>query len=113
MLLRHAPSQNRGSEKMMRLLIGTAAVWLIASVVTVHGQRGGAAPAAARESAAIDLTGYWVSVVTEDWKYRMVTPPKGVYDTLTLNAEGRKIGDTWDPARDEAAGELCKAYGAP
>jgi hypothetical protein len=100
---------------MMRLLAGTAAVFLIASAATVHGQRGGrgGAPVAARESAAIDLTGYWVSVVTEDWKYRMVTPRKGVYDTLTLNAEGRKVGDSWDPARDEAAGELCKAYGAP
>jgi hypothetical protein len=102
---------------MMRLLVSTAAAFLIASAVTtVHAQRGGrgaAAPTAAREAAAIDLTGYWVSVVTEDWKYRMVTPQKGVYDTLTLNAEGRKVGDSWDPARDEAAGELCKAYGAP
>ena len=101
---------------MMRLLVSTAAVFLIASPVTVHAQRGGrggAAPAAPREGAAIDLTGYWVSVVTEDWKYRMVTPRKGVYDTLTLNAEGREVGDTWDPARDEAAGELCQAYGAP
>ena len=99
----------------MRLLATTVAVFLIASAVTVHGQRGGrgAPPAAARESAAIDLTGYWVSVVTEDWKYRMVTPRKGVYDTLTLNAEGRKVGDSWDPAKDEAAGELCRAYGAP
>ena len=42
----------------------------------------------------------------------MVTPKKGVYETLTLNAEGRRVGDTWDPARDEAAGEQCRAYGA-
>ena len=42
----------------------------------------------------------------------MVTPRKGVYETLPLNAEGRKIGDAWDPARDEAAGEQCRAYGA-
>ena len=42
----------------------------------------------------------------------MVTPRKGVYETLPLNAEGRKVGDTWDPARDEAAGEQCRAYGA-
>jgi len=100
---------------MMRLLVSTAAVFLMASAVTLHGQRGGrgAAPTAPREAAVIDLTGYWVSVVTEDWKYRMVTPRKGVYDTLTLNAEGRKVGDSWDPAKDEAAGELCKAYGAP
>ena len=80
--------------------------------VTVYGQRGRGATRTARESAAIDLTGYWVSVVTEDWKFRMVTPRKGVYETLTLNAEGRRIGDTWDPARDEAAGEQCKSYGA-
>ena len=60
----------------------------------------------------MDLTGYWVSVITEDWKLRMVTPAKGVYDTLTLNAEGRRVGETFDPARDEAAGEQCKAYGA-
>jgi hypothetical protein len=51
-------------------------------------------------------------VITEDWKLRMVTPKKGVYDTLTLNAEGRRVGDTWDPARDEATGEQCRAYGA-
>jgi hypothetical protein len=60
----------------------------------------------------MDLTGYWVSVISEDWEFRMVTPRKGVYDTLTLNAEGRRVGDTWDPAKDEAAGEQCRAYGA-
>ena len=65
-----------------------------------------------QDVAPIDLTGYWVSVITEDWKFRMVTPKKGVYETLPLNAEGRKVGDTWDPARDEAAGEQCRAYGA-
>ena len=43
----------------------------------------------------------------------MVTPRKGVYDTLNLNAEGRRVGDSWDPAKDEAAGEQCRAYGAP
>ena len=31
----------------------------------------------ARESAPIDLTGQWVSIVTEDWRFRMVTPPAG------------------------------------
>ena len=25
----------------------------------------------------------------------------------------QKVADAWDPARDEAAGEQCKAYGAP
>jgi hypothetical protein len=76
------------------------------------GGRGRGAPANPRDGAAIDLTGYWVSVISEDWKFRMVTPKKGVYDSLMLNAEGRRLADTWDPAKDEAAGEQCRAYGA-
>jgi hypothetical protein len=80
----------------------------------VHAQRGGRGgpPPTPRATAPSDFSGYWVSVITEDWKLRMVTPTKGVYDTLTLNAEGRRVGETFDPARDEAAGEQCKAYGA-
>jgi hypothetical protein len=100
----------------MRVLAVIAAALVVVAPATVRGQRGagrgGGPPAAPREAAPIDLTGYWVSVITEDWKLRMVTPKKGLYDTLTLNAEGRRIGDTWDPARDEAAGEQCRAYGA-
>jgi hypothetical protein len=87
----------------------------LASPVVFEAQRGARStgpPSSPRDSAAIDLTGYWVSVIAEDWKYRMVTPKKGVYDALVLNAEGRRVGDTWDPARDEAAGEQCRAYGA-
>src|SRR6266496_3365877 len=80
-----------------------------ASPAAQRGGRGGP-PQSPRDAAAIDLTGYWVSVITEDWKFRMVTPKKGVYETLPLNAEGRKIGDTWDPAKDETAGEQCRAY---
>jgi hypothetical protein len=67
----------------------------------------------AREEAPIDLTGYWISVVTQDWRWRMVTPKKGDYPGIPLNAEGRKIADAWDPAKDEAGGNQCKAYGAP
>ena len=62
--------------------------------------------------APIDLTGYWVSVVTEDWRFRMMTPAKGDFPSIPLNAEGRKAAEAWDPAKDEAAGEACKAYGA-
>jgi hypothetical protein len=67
----------------------------------------------AREGAPVDFTGYWVSVVTEDWRWRMVTPPKGDFASIPLTAEGRKAGNAWDPAKDEAAGERCKSYGAP
>jgi hypothetical protein len=94
-----------------------AAFCLLAITTPVHAQRGAGGrgrggPANAREGAAIDLTGYWVSVIAEDWKFRMVTPRRGVYDSLMLNAEGRRVADTWDPARDEAAGEQCRSYGA-
>ena len=58
-----------------------------------------------------DPTGYWVPLITEDWRFRMVTPPKGDYASLPLNAEGRRVADTWDLAKDDAAGNQCKAYG--
>ena len=93
-------------------LVALAVVGMPLAAEAQRGGRGGAAPVAARDAAAVDLTGYWVSVVTEDWKYRMVTPKKGVFDALPINAEGRKVGNTWDPAQDEAAGEQCRAYGA-
>jgi hypothetical protein len=82
-----------------------------AAAPPARGGRGPAIPP--RQAAPIDMTGYWVSVVTEDWRFRMVTPPKGNYSGVPLNAEGRKLADTWDPAKDEAAGNQCRAYGAP
>ena len=106
------PSSNRNPAA--RLFATVAVVFLLASPIAIHAQRGGrgGAPPAPQAAAAIDLTGYWVSVVTEDWKFRMVTPNKGDYDGLTLNAEGRSVADVFNPARDEAAGEACKPYGA-
>ena len=94
----------------MALLAGAMLLTPV-GVYAQRGGRGGPAPTP-KAAAAIDLTGYWVSVITEDWKFRMVTPKKGVYETLVLNAEGRRIGDAWDPARDEASGDQCRAYGA-
>jgi hypothetical protein len=66
----------------------------------------------AQAAAPFDPTGYWVSIVTEDWRYRMRTPPRGDYPGLFLNPGARAIADAWDPAKDVAAGEECKAYGA-
>ncbi len=66
----------------------------------------------ARESARADLTGYWVSLVTEDWIYRSVTAPKGDYIGVPLNVEGIKVANQWDLAKDEANGEQCKPFGA-
>ena len=78
------------------------------AATSVQAQRG--APASPRAGAPIDLTGYWVSVVTEDWRWRMLTPSKGDYASLPLNPEGRRVADAWDPAK--ASNDGCKAYGA-
>ncbi|HEY5569194.1 MAG TPA: hypothetical protein VIM81_18370 [Gammaproteobacteria bacterium] len=65
-------------------------------------------PPPPREAAPFDMTGYWVSIVNEDWRWRMVTPPKGDYTSITmLSAEGRALADAWEPAEDGS----CKAYG--
>ncbi len=72
-----------------------------------------AVPAAtAKASAPIDITGYWVAFVTEDWRFRMITPRKGDYQPVPMSPEARKVADAWDPAADEASGNQCKAYGA-
>ena len=105
---------------MSRMILATAMVVAVSvAVISAAGQRGGAGrggqqgpPPTARAAAPIDLTGYWVSVVTEDWRWRMVTPPKGDYSSVPLNAAGRQVADTWDLARDKANHEECKAFGA-
>ena len=82
-------------------------------VPTLEAQRqGGAATPSARDAAPIDLTGYWVSYVTENWRYRMVTPPKGEYRRIPVTPAAVPIINAWDPAADARAGEQCKSYGA-
>lgn len=70
-------------------------------------------PESGREAAPVDLTGNWVSIVSEDWRWRMLTPLKGDAASIPYKPEARKVIDAWDPAKDEAAGLQCKAYGAP
>jgi hypothetical protein len=69
-------------------------------------------PLSPRESAQVDITGYWVALVTEDWLWRMVTPQKGDVTSVPLNPRGRQVANGWDPARDIANGEECRAFGA-
>src|SRR5262245_52761066 len=80
----------------------------------VSAQRGGAAapPRSGRDGAPIDLTGYWVSYVTENWRYRMVTPAKGEYRRIPSSPAALPIINNWDPAADTRAGNQCKSYGA-
>jgi hypothetical protein len=99
----------------------------IAALVSILGVLAFAAPARAQfgpnagapppklnphTDAPFDPSGYWVAVVTEDWRYRMVTPDKGDFPGVPINAEGRKMAMEWDPAKDQASGNACKSYGA-
>ncbi len=80
-------------------------------------QRGRGAPAGppptARATAPVDLAGTWISLITEDWRVRMAAPRKGERAGIPLNQAGVAATNAWDPAKDEAAGEPCRAYGAP
>ena len=111
------PARRRGIVKRSRFVLFIFAA--MASLVTparVHAQFGfppPRPPVNARKIAPLDLTGYWVSIVTEDWRFRMITPDKGDYASVPLNSEGKRVADTWDPAKDEATGEQCRSYGAP
>ena len=98
----------------MRKLFLIAGLFVLGVSGTLHAQRGrgAAGPANAKAGAPVDLTGYWTPIVTEDWRYRMITPAKGDHPSQPLNAAGVRFADAWDPAKDEAAGEQCRAYGA-
>jgi len=106
------------------LAVAVGAIWLLNTGVAAQqaGQaaaqpaqgRGPAPPGPTPQSTApFDVTGYWVSVVTEDWRWRMVTPSKGDVDGVPLNPAGLKAVLAWDYQKDVvAAGAACKAYGA-
>ena len=94
---------------MTRLIF---AVLGLASAASAFAQNAPAAPSPARTAAPVDITGYWVAAVTEDWRWRMMTPPKGDVSSIPVNADGRRAAEAWDPAKDIAAGEQCSAYGA-
>jgi hypothetical protein len=103
----------------MNLLRPLRAAWVFALVTLALGaaaQRpppeSRQPPRSARESALVELTGNWVAQATEDWRWRMITPPKGDYASVPLNAAGRAVADSWDLAKDVAAGEQCRAFGA-
>ncbi|MGA2715127.1 MAG: hypothetical protein ABSG41_18665 [Bryobacteraceae bacterium] len=96
-------------------LVAVAATLMMVVSASMQAQLGAPPPQAPRPARTIapeDLTGYWVSVVTEDWRWRMVTPAKGDYASVPLNQAGRKAADSWNPDKDIAEGNQCKAYGA-
>jgi len=100
---------------MTRGHVSVAAVIAVIAVIAAapHLSRAQTPPATARAAAPIDLTGYWVAFVTEDWRFRMIVPPRGDYRGVPLNARGRQVADAWDPMGDATPTNQCKPYGAP
>jgi hypothetical protein len=115
---RAVPCPSRGADLVRSAQPGLGKFALLVGVVVVavstvagQGRQGAAPPRTPRSLAPIDLTGYWVSVVTEDWRWRMMTPPKGDAQSVPINGEGKRVTDAWDLAKDDAAGLQCKAFG--
>jgi hypothetical protein len=94
-----------------------AAAWSALGALAPATAQFGPPPApdtrSARERAPIDLTGQWVAVVNEDWRWRMVTPPVGDAASLPINVAARDAAAKWDLERDRREGNLCKAFGPP
>ena len=99
---------------IVRLLFVLALVVATPAALLAQRGRGGGAPPgpppSPQASAPIDLTGYWVSIVNEDWRWRMITPPKGDYSSIAnlMTPEASKLADAWEPSQDGS----CLAYGA-
>jgi hypothetical protein len=111
---------NQEHHRNLRITLSTGSAlaagllaFLLAANLDAQGRGGGppGPPPTAKAAAPIDITGYWVSLVTEDWRYRMSTAPKGDFAGVPLNPAGRDFANKWDPSKDEASGEQCKAYG--
>jgi hypothetical protein len=97
----------------MTIRVGSVSFALLAASLAGDAlAQGGSQPAQSpRAAAPIDLTGYWVAIVSEDWRHRMATPRKGDYESVPMNAEGRRAADAWNLDADNAAGLQCKAFG--
>jgi hypothetical protein len=121
-------------------VLAAALIWLSGSSMLQGQGRGGRGgpPPTAKAAAPIDLTGYWTAVITEDWHVRMLTAPKGDFGSgaggaivnpgvgpigvgpnpstsgnIPYRPAAAQAALKWDPAKDEAEGNQCKAYGAP
>src|SRR5690606_21822396 len=65
----------------------------------------------AREAAPFDPTGYWVSIVTEDWRGRMGPPQVGDPGGGPLTWEAAAQADGRHPREEIEQGLQCKTFG--
>lgn len=86
-----------------------ACVLALLTMASAMAQQAPETPPTPQAMAPFDLTGNWVSIITEDWRWRMLMPAKGDYASVPVSEEGKRIADLWDPAN--LATDGCKAYG--
>jgi len=106
---------HKKASRLARLTLLSLVLGFAAPAIAQDDEEGGGANQAgsARERAPIDLTGQWVAIISEDWRWRMITPARGDFPSIPMTLAAQHEAEAWDPAADEAAGEACKAYGAP
>jgi hypothetical protein len=92
---------------LSRTCLSVAIALTLSAGLAAQG-RGGGAPQSPQAAAPIDLTGTWVAVINEDWRWRMVTPPPRDYASVPMTPAAEQVADSWDPSKDGR----CEAYGA-
>ncbi|MEQ1758912.1 MAG: hypothetical protein ABL986_11385, partial [Vicinamibacterales bacterium] len=105
MTARHLPGLSRCAVALVALLLLSGAVLAQAPQTVPTGL--------AQRYAPIDLSGTWVSIVTEDWAVRMIPPPKGDFESLPLTRAAQDAANRTDMTQVATAGRACEAYGAP
>jgi hypothetical protein len=104
---------------MNRNTLAVGAALLLAMPGSMQAQGGGRGagrgpagpPPTGKSTAPFDLTGYWVSEIVDEWRFR-VSPIKGDILYMPINPAARQVAGAWDPDKDEKEGNQCKAYGA-
>jgi hypothetical protein len=104
------PAGSKQQDPAYALALVLAAVCSVALAAQQAPPAAPRVPPTPKAAAPIDITGNWVSLVTEDWRWRMVLPKKGDYSSVPLSPTGRKVADAWDPSK--VASDGCKPYGA-
>ncbi len=100
------------TEKRASMLLAAMSLVILGGINVAHAAQPPAQPPRTpRAAAPIDLTGTWVAVITEDWRFRMVIPSRGDYASVPLTDAARQVADAWDPEKDKADGNACRAYG--
>ena len=68
-----------------------AALFTLAFTFPPTRAAGQSAASTAKGASPVDFTGYWVAYVSEDWRFRMVTPRTGDYRNVPMTEQALKV----------------------